>query len=276
MGKYRSKYRSIRRIAGIWILLIAVSGPVACYDSGFDSPTDSELQEPVNTTIADLKKQYVGTPFVIKTDIRVNGTVVSSDRGGNFYRSICIENQGAALEIMAGIDQLHNIYPVGCRVTVHLQGLTIAERLGVLQAGNAPEPGSGFNTDYLGSLAALNKVIVRNSEQIQIPLPFSCPIPDLNVKQCGTLVRIDRIRFCPDDNPATENPADTGPVPWSGYARFVDTLGNSIYSYVRNYADFAADPIPSGFVSLIGILQYDNSADGRFLLKLRDETDCLH
>lgn len=64
---------------------------------------------------------------------------------------------------------------------------------------------------------------------------------------------------------------------WAGYKRFTDAGGAEIYTYVRNYAGFAGEEVPAGkSCSLTGILQYDDAGKGRYLLKLRDENDCMY
>ena len=73
-------------------------------------------------------------------------SVTTSDRAGNFYRTLCIEQAGAALEVMVGLDHLHNDYPPGSRLMVRLRGLTLGLQYGVLQAGTRAEPGSGYAT----------------------------------------------------------------------------------------------------------------------------------
>lgn len=257
---------ALRIIARIVILAIVVPDAEACYDSRFGEPPREETEISATETIAGLKERFLGRPFQVTGDIRVEGRVTSSDRGGNFYRTLCIEKEGAALEIMAGIDQLHNEYPVGCLVTLQLEGLTVAERLGVLQVGNAPQPGSGYDTDYIGSQAALDRVLIRRSEQLEEPVPTTLTIPELTVRRCGTLVRIEQLRYAPEEE--KENA-------WSGYRRFVDAGGNTIRTYVREYADFASGKIPVEPVALVGILQYDDAGEGRFLIKPRDEMDCI-
>lgn len=40
---------------------------------------------------------------------------------------------------------------------------------------------------------------------------------------------------------------------------------------------FAGEEVPAGkSCSLTGILQYDDAGKGRYLLKLRDENDCMY
>ena len=236
-----------------------------CYDTGFGHP-EREVQETVvSQTIADLKNDYAGTPFTVTGNISVAGTVTSSDQAGNFYRTLCIQDLHAGMEIWTGIDQTHNEFPIGCRVTVRLEGLTVTCSRGVLQAGKAPHPGSGYEIDYIGSQAALGKVIVRNSETLQPLDPARMTIPELTPEHGGTLVRIDRLHYLPEDLSASD---------WNGYKRFADERGNTIRTYVSPYADFSAEEVPAGTVSLTGILQCEESGADRYILKLRDENDC--
>ncbi len=66
-------------------------------------------------------------------------------------------------------------------------------------------------------------------------------------------------------------PQEPVPGTWAGDNRFADDAGNEIRTYVRPYARFADYDIPAGRCALTGILQHDGN---RYLLKLRDETDC--
>lgn len=249
--------------------VVALSAGVAlpaCYDNRFAEPPQSPACENVNETIADLRRSYAGSPFVVSAPIVVSGVVTSCDNAGNFYRTFCVEEGHAALEVVAGIDQLHNDFPIGCRVVLRLNGLTVGENYGVLQVGRAPAPGSAYEVDFLGSRAALAKAVTRCGESLQQVEPARTTIPELSPQRAGTLVRIDHVRYTPED---------LTPVTWAGYKRFTDAGGNPIYAYVRTYADFADKEVPTGWLSLVGILQYDDAGDGRYLIKLRDEGDCL-
>lgn len=267
----------LRNIARSLFLAIVVSSAAGCYDTGFRSPDASVSEEVATLSIADLRERFSGNPFLVQGDISVEGVVVSSDRAGNFYRTLCIQQGQNALEIMAGVDQLHNEFPVGCRVVAHLGGLVVAQSRGILQVGCTPLPGSGYDTDYIGSWAALERILVRRSEQLLPPEPARMTIPELNDDRCGTLVRIDNLRYQPEKEEEEEETEVIAAEDnrWSGYRRFVDDQGREIRSYVRSYADFADDAIPDGVVSLVGILQADDS-EGRFVIKPRDEKDCLH
>lgn len=237
-----------------------------CYDSSFGEKAPATDTPRATTTIRELQALFTGETVAITGDIVVAGCITTSDRSRNFYRTLCIQQDGAGLEIMAGLDHLHNDYPIGTLVSVRLRGFALGAHYGVLQIGRKPAPGSGFATDYIASQPALDNVLIRS---VAIPEPFEpaqLGIPELTPAMCGTLVRIDRLHYRPEDLTAGT---------WAGYKRFTDPDGHTVYTYVRAYADFADEEVPAGECALVGILQYDPAGDGRYLLKLRDENDCM-
>ena len=238
-----------------------------CYDDAGTPATTIETP-PETTTLAELRRLYAGRTVRIESDIFVRGRVVTSDRAGNFYRTLVLEEEGAAAELMAGIDGLHNVYPEGCELTVGLRELALGESYGVLQIGRLPEAGSGYATDYLGSRAALDAHVFRGDTYSPLR-PAVCTIGELTPDMAGRLVRIDGLRYAPET---------VEEATWAGYKRFTDADGNTIRTYTRAYADFADRAIPECEVLLVGILQYTSGADDapRYLLKLRDETDCWY
>lgn len=245
------------------LLLALLLLPCGCYDSSFGEPEERTAPEAQTTTVTELAALFTGGSVVVTGDIVVSGTVTTSDRAGNFYRSLCIGDRTAGLEFMAGLDHLHNDYPAGCRVTLRLRGLAIGRHYGVLQVGRPPEAGSGYPTAYLGSPAAVGASLSRDGEACVEPVPLPCTAAGLVPGLCGALVRIEGLHYAPE-----------GVVQgsWAGYKRFCDAEGAVVYSYVRTGADFADEEVPAGECALTGILQYD--APNRFIIKLRDANDC--
>lgn len=238
-----------------------------CCDSRFGERPRSGETPPATTTIARLCELFEGEAVVITRDLTVAGRVTTSDRDENFYRSFCIADEEAGMEIMAGTDHLHNDYPTGTLVTVRLKGFALGRSRGVLQVGRLPEEGSGFPTDYIAaSRAALDRAVVRSDAEPRIPEPTTFALEDLAPTACGRLVRLDGLHYSPEElSPGSS---------WSGYRRFTDDDGLEIFTYVRPYARFADREVPAGRCSLTGILQWDDTGDGRYILKLRDESDC--
>lgn len=251
------------------ILLFAVLLSAGCYDR-HEAPPVKRQEAAVNTTLPELRRLYAGTPFEVASDIAVAGYVVSSDAARNFYGTIVIEDAGAAAEIMAGTDHLFNRYPVGSRLVVRLQGLTVAENYGVLQIGRKPAPGSGYPTDYLDSQAALDKSVIRTGEKID-PQPEDVRLDALSAAYCGRLIRLENLIHVPEGlDHAT----------WSGYRRFIaaDTEAGeadrapAIYVHTRSYADWAEEQVPLQPLTLTGILQYGRIGGSapRYILKPND------
>ena len=245
------------------LILLLLAG---CYDPD-GAPPGKRQEAAVNTTLTELRRLYAGTPFVVTGDISVSGYVTSSDETRNFYGTLVIEADGSAAEIMAGTDHLFNRYPIGSKLVVRLQGLTVAENYGILQFGRKPAPGSGYPTDYLDSQAALDKHIVRTGDRVDL-LPETVRLDALTAAHCGRLIRIENLIYLPDGLDVAT---------WSGYRRFVcadstdpgadDTP--AIHVYTRSYADWADNRIPLQPLSLTGILQYGRigSSAPRYILK---------
>jgi hypothetical protein len=99
----------MRRLALLCVALLAAG----CYDSRFGERGDDATPEPVTATIRQLREKFAGTTFPVTGDIVVSGRVTTSDYDENFYRTFCIEEDGAGIEVMAGIDHLHNDFPEG-------------------------------------------------------------------------------------------------------------------------------------------------------------------
>lgn len=249
------------------ILIAAMAA--GCYDT-FDEPA-AAVPDPENAdmTIGDLVAMYRGQSVTINEDITIAGRVTSSDRAGNFRHSFTVEQDGSAVEIMVRLTDLHNIWPVGCRVAVHLQGLAMGESYGVKCIGRPPAAYGYLPVDYIGSRVEADRCISRTHDVE----PFGIgafTIESLHRGMCGRLVRVVSLRRIGD--------ADERAV-WGGYNIFEDTEEHTrIAVYVRDYANFAAHEIPDSELAVTGILQYgrpDGAGEDMFILKPRDEDDFL-
>ncbi len=248
---------------------------MGCYDSSFQSPSEEVSQKQVNSTISQLTSQYMGSRFVVDRPTIVYGVVTSSDEGGNFYNTFTVENDGAALEIMAGLSYLSNEFPLGSQVILTLEGMAIGRSRGVYQVGRMPiDPTSYFAVDYIGSMAALHAVVERFSEEITFPMPATLTISQLTDAMAGRLIRIDNLIYSPEIDDEQTEAIDDGT--WSGYQRFVDSSQREIYTYTSDYASYANDAVPTSSVALTGILQYDSTGENRYIIKLRDASDCTY
>lgn len=245
------------------VLLLSIAG---CSKGYAPEPPD-EVPIPAPTvTIAEFQRLYLDRAVVIREPVVLTGIVTTSDRAGNFYRTLCIEQNRAAIEIRTGTENSYTRYPVGCRVYLRAEGLCMERRHGVLQIGPPASSSAAEAVDYFQAQSLLDRYLIRG--ELEEPhLTGTLRTPDeLNTSLCGTLILITGLRH---------EPTDEEEGCWEGYHRFVDNEGNVLRSYVSPYARFARQPIPAGEVVLRGILQEEEKKEAGFILKLRDETDCL-
>ncbi|HJA99419.1 MAG TPA: hypothetical protein H9779_07480 [Candidatus Alistipes avicola] len=250
------------RICYFACLLLCLYG---CYDR-VDTPpfTDSSVSAPT-MSIRDLAASCADTATPVGQEIIICGRVTTSDESGNFYRSFFIQDGEAGVELLGGLWDLYHPYPLGRLVAVKLRGLAVGKRFGVVQIGRMPATGN-YAVDYIGSRALLDAHVERGTVAT-VPEPLSVQISDLSPERCGTLVRIGPVTLAEEETERT----------WNGYRTFVDLQERSIVVYTSSYARFADAEVPAGPVTLTGILQYGKtgSAGETFMLKMRDETDCV-
>ncbi|MCH5334557.1 MAG: hypothetical protein J1D86_01960 [Alistipes sp.] len=252
----------MRRIVAIISAMLFASG---CYDSFDNPPVRDTDPENANITIAELNSLYRDGTVVITQELTIAGTVTSSDKAGNFRYSFTIEQDGAAVEILARQSDLHNIYPKGCRTAVRLRGLALGQTDGVKQIGMPPADYGYYPVDYIPSRQQLDLHISR-SEGPGEPGPHACRPEELREDMCGRLVRITGLLHSPEEEAESI----------AGYTVFNHDDGMRIAVYVRPYADFAEMPVPEGSTAVTGILLHGRVAgEDMFIIKPRDERDFM-
>lgn len=101
-------------------------------------------------SIADLKALYVkpGTPVTVPDGIWIKGQVVSSDRSGNIYREIYIQDETGGIDLKIGKTSLYSDYKLGQWIFVDCGGLTLGQYNGMPQLG-LEDPTGEYETSYI-------------------------------------------------------------------------------------------------------------------------------
>ena len=254
-------------------LFLAAAMLIVAGCNHYDAPdTLDAVPESTNISIAELRNKVGKSGQMIEQELIIGGYVTSSDKAGNFYRTFTIEDFSGGAEIMAGLYDLHNLFPIGYYVVVHLKGCTVALNEGVLQIGREPKSYSNYPTDYFASRQALDKHITCYDVVRQIaPTPRS--IASLKEEECGKLVTISGLALCSSLH--SEGWQVNADGEWMGYNFFCDEKGNQVAVYTSEYATYANERIPTDRVALIGILHYGKADGGDYyMIKMRDEGDC--
>ena len=126
----------------------------------------------VNTTIAQLKQLYVdnGNKAVeITTHVVIGGQVISSDRSGNIYRDLYIQDETGAICVKIGKSSLYSDYHLGQWVYVDCIGLTVGSYRGMPQLGIEDETGE-YDTAYIDAQYLLDTHVFRGRDA-EAPAP---------------------------------------------------------------------------------------------------------
>lgn len=249
----------------VWLTLYG------CGETDAPQPQNA-VPEATNITIADLRELVEDRTITIEEPLIVGGYVTSSDKAENFYKSFTIEDATGGAEIMAGVFDTYNIYPIGTYLTIRLNGCSIGEHYEVMQIGLKAAAYSAYPTEYFASQVLLDKHIRRYDITRKIA-PQPLEIATLKPSLCGMLVNIGPLRYLREESATLWDGNENGC--WGGYNIFEDKRGERIVVYTSDYANYAKQQIPSSEIAITGILQ-QGKVDGKeyYMIKMRDEKDC--
>ncbi|WP_353779208.1 DUF5689 domain-containing protein [Winogradskyella sp. 3972H.M.0a.05] len=190
----------------------------------------------------------------------IEGYVVSSDEGGNFFEEIIIQNstdasdpagdtrQGLRVEI--NVRSLSDTYDFGRKVYVRLNGLAIGLSNGVYTLGRAEgnEVGQIQEFEYLD-------FVIRDSEVATIT-PKVSNVTDLTEADENTLIQLPSMQI--NRNQLDLTFAGEGSDEFDGFRTLESCAGGgSITLQTSTFADFKSLPVPQGGGSITGILSRD-------------------
>ena len=202
----------------IFIFAVALFLASSCHEwdpvlKKYDEPQSDEVVDiKANTTIAAIKALYVDKPVHIEKDLIIGGQVISSDQGGNVYRSLYIQDATGAIEIKMGKTSLYNDYQPGRWVYVKLDGLTLGAYEGMLQIG-LEDPTGEYETTYLDAQRIIELHVFKGKIADPVTPEVIAPADLTKKEKFQTLVTLQGLTYANEVfailYPADEN-AGTG------------------------------------------------------------------
>lgn len=272
------KYFSIIRI---FILSLTVFLTSCVQDDVYSTPDlQGKCQDLTPTkTIAEVKTAFANNTATITDDIIIEGYVSSSDESGNVYKTIYLqdapENPTQGLVVSVDAVSTYTSFPQGSKVYIKLKGLAFGRYGNVLQVGyNNIDPIT--NTPTFGRIPeklVANHLVRSCASKVKI-VPKVITLASLTNTSTvdpliGALVQINNAEF-----PINLLCNIYAPNGTTVNRQIVDpTMTTPINSrVVRNsgYASFAADQLPSGNGTFIGILSKFNSDYQFFINRISD------
>lgn len=262
----------MKKIA-IFLMVFAALAVTACMDSDHDIPaadytgTTFELSNVVS--IQDLKAKYKSvingsSMQLIDEDMQVKGIVIGNDEGSNLYNEISLQDESGAIIVAISQSGLYGSLPVGAQVAINLKGLYIGAY------GNQAEIGGVYTNAKTGatSIGGMDRytwgshymLLSHGSESDATALIDTFDYSrsantDYIWQNQGKLMCLKDVTFKNGDG-KTVFATNDGSVTLSNNCAnrgFVGLSDSKIVFRTSTYAKFAADTIPQGKTSVIGI-----------------------
>ena len=207
---------------------------------GFDSSTASLK------TVADVKKLFTGSNYLIPDNIYIKGKVTANDETGNLYRYIYIEDATGGIRI--NINKANTIYQdyrfkVGKNLIVKLKDLYIGKYNGEFQIGTLSGSTLGFIAE-----ADIYKYLFDSNEPATSVTATEKTIPQLTTDDVGKWIKIKNVQFVDTDLGNT----------YSGNRTLIDCTGNKIILRTNSQASFSGAMIDNGKGDIYAILSIYN------------------
>ena len=187
-------------------------------------------------------------------DTFIEGYVISSDEGGNFFEEFIIqdrpENPVAGVRILIDVNPLFTMYEVGRKVSIRLDGLTAGISNGVLSLGIA-------DGNSLGKIppSIQNDVIIRSNEVVQI-IPFPLSFCDFSNDKTNLFIALQDVQFNVDEVINNQRTYASEPQDQFDGERVLEDCiggGKTILS-TSTFSDFKALSLPAGRGTIHGVL----------------------
>jgi len=256
----------VNRIITIFTLIFIVLTFSAC-EKKWEEP---EFAPPVyngkkpNKKIIDIKNQHINLgAYKLDSICKYNETflvravVVSTDEGGNYYKSLVIQDETGGIELQLDQVGLYNYYPVGQEIILDCRGLIVGDYHRMYQVGWEYQKYSVGRINSLHIDKYIHKDGLPSPKNLPEPL-LSHEIDFLSNRDICKLVKLENCRFAEASwgKPFSYNEFSTEHAVYIPGNRRIDT----VIVRTSNYARFRSLPVPSGTGTLTGILTiYNNS-----------------
>lgn len=239
-------------------LVLAAAVLTGCErDYDYDAPP---LNEPVyegpsaNITIADLKENCKNatqeTPVVITNDWVLKAYVTGNDESGNIYKQVIVQDETGAMPIQVDENNVSNFYRRGQEVFVNLKGMCVSVYGDEQQLG-WPDGGTTYRLPFTEFQARVQKNGWPYVDNVKPEVITDMSTVNLDVtKMTYRLVQMEGVHF---ENGGKNTFAKVETKEY-GEENLKDAYGNVIMVRTSSYASFAAETLPVGTGTVVGIL----------------------
>ncbi|MFJ1491079.1 DUF5689 domain-containing protein [Capnocytophaga canis] len=255
-----------RKIISIFsMLLLSLVAIVACvkdtdyelpdYDKGQLTPFNGEI---VSFTKANSSATAEVTDYA--KDEAIEGYIVSSDEGGNFYKKLYIQNEEKTAGVAVSIDKtaLYTEFPVGSKVQLRLKGLSTQINNGGLEIGYKTYTSSSGRVS-VGSIppAVYSShlfVLKDQNKTVEELAKADASIETLKVNSnVNQLITLKNVSFQTAAIGKTYHLKANDAQQGTNY-NLIDKQGQKIAFRTSRYANFIDEKVPAGILDVTGVL----------------------
>ncbi len=224
-----------------------------------DGPSDPEIPKPPGeeqtVSVAYLKTLYNGAPVKITGEWRISGAVVSSDREGNFYKTLVLADDTGGIDVRLDMEEIFKRFMIHTRATVRCNGLWLGSYGGTLQLG--AEPFGDYQTQNL-SETEIAEHLQTDEEFYGEVRARTLTFGELSHDHISTFVAFEGVSFVEQGLSwaETEAAADGADPPSATNRHIIDPDGNTLIVRTSRHAGFASWPLPEGTGRIEGVLGY--------------------
>jgi len=250
------------------LFLILILTLNACVKTEFDAPPINDNDPHINATfsISELKKLHAAGKFeTINENKIIKAIVVANDRSGNYYKTIVVQDSTGGMEVKINDVGIFGTFPVGRRVYINTQGLTLSDYGNNFQVGSGTYIGTGGPTDIRlsGIQPDSVKFFLTPGAVNQTVIPAKRTINEIKPADYNTLIELDSVEFAQSEFGNTIS--DVVGTSTNTNRTIEDCNGQTIILRTSKYADFASDLIPEGRGNIIAIVSIFSSTKQLFL-----------
>lgn len=234
----------------------------ACDDNWEQPPMDVPVFPEglkANITVAELKEMTWQSGYNNVQQIGLSadgdslilmGTVVSSDKSGNIYKKVVIQDATGGIALSINQSKLYQEFPQGAGIAINVTGLYTGQYSSTYQIGID----GGTRPDRMELDVITPRVWFDPLEGSMDTLTVDGATlgtpgdKESAIKYAGRLVRIDGVTFT--------TPGEQFAPGETTSRRFKAADGTEYDLRSSSYSDFAYDRIPEGTGSIVGILGY--------------------
>ena len=253
------------------IAFISLCTVMSCVkDDDYELPDNKKVLPAFAGKVVSFSDVASRTTTSIKNysaDEAIEGYVISSDEGGNFYKKIYIQNEDKTQALSVALDKsgIYTEYPIGAKVQLRLKGLTTQLNNAITEVGYKIYKNEKSGRESVGSMAeAIYKTHLYDMGGERKTLAsLAKEVTSIetvkNDAHVGQLITLKGVHFPNEVVGKTmyDKNKDLGGA--TNY-KLTDANGKTIDFRTSSYAKFKDEKVPSGTLDVTGVLSKFNTS----------------